>query len=75
MKNYVVIGDMWKRAIVFLDENYADLYISKNCEGVFCRKYSEQEFNERYGKIAKTIQEYGLNVYNAQQLIILSSDC
>ena len=75
MKNYVVIGEMWKRAIVFLDESYADLYISKNCTGVFCRKYSEKEFNERFGKIAKTVQEYGLNTYNAQQLIILNSDC
>ena len=75
MKNYVVIGEMWKRAIVFLDESYADLYISRNCHGVFCRKYSEAEFNERFGKIAKTVQEYGVNAYNAQTLIIFNCDC
>lgn len=74
MKNYVVIGEMWKRAIVFLDEGCADLYISKNCHGVFCRKYSEADFNEQFGKIAKTIQEYGANSYNAQALIIFNSD-
>ena len=35
MKNYVLIGDKWKRAIVFTDEHYADLYIAKNCPDIF----------------------------------------
>ncbi len=75
MKNYVVIGEMWKRAIVFRDEQYADFYINKNCNGIFCRKYSESEFDERFGKMAKTVQEYGLNAYGAHHLIILNGDC
>ncbi len=74
MKNYVVIGEKWKRTIVFTDESYADYYIAKNCQDVCCEKYSADEFNALFAAQATKVLEYGLNEYNAQALILLASD-
>ncbi|OQX07699.1 MAG: hypothetical protein BWK73_27330 [Thiothrix lacustris] len=71
MKNYVVIGEKWKRAIVFTSEYYADYYMAKNCPGVCCEKYSEADFNSTFGQRAHTVLEYGINDYNAQALILI----
>jgi hypothetical protein len=71
MKNYVVIGEKWKRAIVFTNEYYADYYMTKNCPGVCCIKYSEDDFNAEFGAHAHKVLEYGLNDYNAQSLIVI----
>lgn len=73
MKNYVVIGEKWKRAIVFTDETYADYYIAKNCPDVCCEKYSEADFNARFALHATKVLEYGLNEYNAQVLITIGN--
>ncbi|WML89845.1 hypothetical protein [Thiothrix lacustris] len=73
MKNYVVIGEKWKRAIVFTDEHYADLYITKNCIAVCCTKYSAADFEAQFGQHAKKVLEYGLNDYNAQILITINA--
>jgi hypothetical protein len=72
MKNYVVIGEKWKRAIVFTDEHFADIYMAKNCPGVCCEKYSEADFQALFGHNAQQVLEYGLNEYNAQVLITIS---
>lgn len=71
MKNYVVIGEKWKRAIVFTSEYYADVYITKNCAGVCCHKYTAADFNAQFGNYANKLLEYGVNAYNAQMLIII----
>lgn len=71
MKNYVLIGEKWKRAIVFTNERYADLYIAKNCPDICCVKYSAADFEAQFGLNAKKVLEYGLNDYNAQVLITI----
>ena len=34
MKNFVIIGDLWKRVIEFTSEAKADAYMAKNCHTV-----------------------------------------
>jgi hypothetical protein len=74
MKNYLLIGEKWVRAIVFADEQAADLYIEKNCENVEYKRYSEAEFNEVYDQAELRVMEYGVNEYLAKALIIVCRD-
>jgi hypothetical protein len=74
VKNFVIIGDLWKRVIEFVSEANADAYIANNCPGVCCEKCSEAEFEERFARVSKKSLEYGLNEYNALRLIILGED-
>lgn len=74
MKNYLVIGEKWVRAIVFADEQGADRYIKKNCANIEYKCYSEAEFNEVYAQTEQRIMEYGVNDYWAKSLIIICRD-
>jgi hypothetical protein len=74
MKNFVIIGDLWKRVIEFTSEAKADAYMAKNCHTVCCEKCSEAEFEARFANVSKRSLEYGLNEYNALRLIILGED-
>jgi hypothetical protein len=74
MKNYLVIGEKWVRAIVFADEQCADFYIEKNCANVAYKRYSEAEFNEVYAEAELSVMEYGINDYWAKALIIIGGD-
>ncbi len=73
MRNYLVIGEKWKRAIVFSNEHYADLYISKNCTGEnLCTKYSAEEFTAAFEGLVQKAMPFGPNDYMAQKLLVLS---
>ena len=74
MKNYLVIGEKWVRAIVFLDEQCANYYIEKKCTNINYQQYSESEFNEIYAHSEQRVMEYGLNDYMAQKLIVICRD-
>lgn len=74
MKNYLVIGEKWVRAIVFSDEMGAELYIAKNCAGIEYQRYSEAEFNETYADADMREMEYGVNDYMARRLIVICHD-
>lgn len=71
MKNYLVIGEKWKRAIVFWNEYYTDHYIARNCADLAYQKYSEAEFHAIFADTHKQYKEYGPNYYMAQSLILL----
>ncbi len=74
MKNYLVIGEKWVRALVFTDETGAERYIEKNCAGIEYQRYSEAEFNEIYADADMREMEYGINEYMARCLIIICQD-
>ena len=74
MKNYVVIGEKWNRAIVFLNELYANSYIEENCKNIDYETYSEAEFYGWYANTNKKVLAYGPNYYMAQTLIILEDN-
>ncbi len=71
MKNYLVLGEKWKRAIVFWNEQYANHYIERNCLDIPYQKYSEAEFHAHFAEVHKKYMEYGPNHYMAQSLILL----
>jgi hypothetical protein len=74
MKNYLVMGEKWVRAIVFADEQGADRYVEKNCANIEYKRYSEAEFNEAYAQTEQRVMEYGVNDYWAKALIIICRD-
>lgn len=74
MKNYLVVGEKWLRAIVFADEQCADRYIEKNCTNIDYQRYSEEEFYQVYAEAELRIMEYGVNDYFAQTLIVICRD-
>lgn len=74
MKNYLVMGEKWVRAIVFADEACADRYIEKNCTNVNYLRYSEAEFNAAYADADLRVMEYGVNDYMARALIVICCD-
>lgn len=47
MKNYVVLGRLWKHAIEFKTESSADRYIDQ-LHGVECEKCSAEEIAARF---------------------------
>lgn len=74
MKNYLVVGEKWVRAIVFADEQCADRYIEKNCANIRYTCYSEAEFHEAYAQAELRVMEYGVNDYFAKALIVICCD-
>jgi hypothetical protein len=74
MKNYLVMGEKWVRAIVFADEQCADRYIGKNCANINYQRYSEAEFYAEYANAELRVLEYGVNDYLAKALIVICRD-
>ncbi|HRJ51567.1 MAG TPA: hypothetical protein PLE99_02280 [Candidatus Thiothrix moscowensis] len=74
MKNYLVMGEKWVRAIVFADEQCADRYIEKNCTNISYQRYSAEEFNAAYADAELRVMEYGVNDYMARALIVICRD-
>ncbi|MEB4592771.1 hypothetical protein VSS37_17450 [Candidatus Thiothrix sp. Deng01] len=72
MKNYVIIGHLWLRAIEFVNEERADAYITKNCNPeTECGKYTQEEFYTEFQEFYLESHEYGVNEYGALRLIII----
>lgn len=74
MKNYLVLGEKWVRAIVFADEQCVDYFIEKNCVKSGYERYSEEEFNRVYAGFKMKVMEYGVNDYFARSLIVICQD-
>lgn len=53
MKNFVLLGHLWKRAIEFVNEASADHYIAKHCQGIDYEKCSAEELNTRFASTSK----------------------
>ena len=71
MKNYVVLGEKWLRAMVFANDAGADGYTEKNCTNIRYQRYSEAEFRNAYAHANMRLLKYGANGHMAQALIII----
>ncbi|MFI0397515.1 MAG: hypothetical protein ACH34X_00430 [Thiolinea sp.] len=65
MKNFVLLGSLWRRAVEFANEASADQYIAQHCQGIDYEKCSADELQSRFAGLKK---EY-LNYENAQDSI------
>lgn len=48
MKNYVLMGCLWKRALEFTNEEQADQYIAQHCHSIDYEKCSAEEIQTRF---------------------------
>ncbi len=71
MKNYLVLGEKWVRAMVFADEADANDYTEKNCAHIPYQRYSEAEFKRIYVNSGKHRLEYKNDYRQAVPLIII----
>ncbi|HPE60931.1 MAG TPA: hypothetical protein PLB10_11400 [Thiolinea sp.] len=71
MKNYVVLGEKWLRAMVFANDAGADSYTERNCTNIRYQRYSEAEFSQLYAHADMRTLKYGANDAMAQALIVI----
>lgn len=48
MKNFVLLGRLWKHAAEFANEASADQYIAQHCQGIDYEKCSKDEVESRF---------------------------
>ncbi|MEN9434439.1 MAG: hypothetical protein RLZZ422_2028 [Pseudomonadota bacterium] len=71
MKNFVLLGHLWKRAIEFVNEASADRYIAKHCQGINYEKYSEEELSTRLAGCDTKYITYANEQDNARGVIVV----
>ena len=72
MRNFVLLGQLWKRAIEFVNEASADRYIAKRCQGIAYEKCSEDELNARFAGMDKQYLDYTDEHDNMRGIIVLT---
>lgn len=58
MKNFVLLGSLWRRALEFANEANADQYINKYCQGIDYEKCSAAEVHTRFAGFQKKYLDY-----------------
>lgn len=58
MKNFVLLGSLWKRAVEFVSEEQADQYIAQRCQGIDYEKCSADEVHSRFAGLQKKYLSY-----------------
>jgi hypothetical protein len=48
MKNFVILGQLWRRAVEFPNEAQADEYIAQSCQEIAYEQCSAAELQERF---------------------------
>lgn len=71
MKNFVLLGQLWKRAIEFVNEASADRYIATHCQGIDYEKCSADELHTRFADADKQYLTYTNELENTRGMIIL----
>jgi len=58
MKNFVLLGSLWRRAVEFANEASADQYIAQHCQGIDYEKCSAAEVQSRFAGFPKKYFSY-----------------
>ncbi|WP_298610550.1 hypothetical protein [uncultured Thiothrix sp.] len=71
MKNFVLLGSLWKRAVEFVNEAQADQYIAQRCQGIDYEKCSAAEVDSRFAGLQKKYLSYDQNQHPIRGLIVV----
>lgn len=73
MKNFVLLGSLWKRAVEFVNETQADQYIAQRCQGIDYEKCSVDEVDARFAGLQKKYLSYDHTQYPIRGMIVVQS--
>lgn len=73
MKNFVLIGRLWQRALEFVNEASADRYIAQHCQDIAYEKCSQAEVETRFADFKKKYSNYVDDQHDIRGMIILQS--
>ncbi|HMT92990.1 hypothetical protein [uncultured Thiothrix sp.] len=73
MKNFVLLGSLWKRAVEFVSEAQADQYIVQRCQGIDYEKCSADEVDSRFAGLQKKYLSYDHSQYPIRGVIVIQS--